>query len=83
MTRTYRVTYRPRAYPRAPLIEDIDADSLISENRGPQWVLYVDQLVVLTPRRVVVRRLDAREVVLPGAAARSCDGLALFGVAGG
>ena len=56
------VTYCPRAYPRAPLVEDVDADSLISENRGRQCVLYVDQLVVLTTR-VVVRRLDAREVV--------------------
>ena len=36
------VTYCPRAYPRAPLVEDVDADSLISENRGRQCVLYVD-----------------------------------------
>jgi hypothetical protein len=58
-----RITCRPRPYPRAPLVEDVDGDSLVSENRGRQWVLYVDQLVVLTPRRVVVRRLDARDVV--------------------
>ena len=31
--------YCPRAYPRAPLVEDVDADSLISENRGRQCAL--------------------------------------------
>ncbi len=33
------------------------------ENGGEQLVLYRDEVVILTARRVVVARLDARDVV--------------------
>ena len=36
---------------------------LVIENHGRQLVLYRDELVVDSPRRVVVARLDGRDVV--------------------
>jgi hypothetical protein len=45
---TYRVTYRPLAAPRSPLVVDIDADELELEGTGC-WVLVRYQLVVNGP----------------------------------
>ena len=59
----WRVTRRPFASPCWPLVEDLEADDFVIENGGRQLVLYRDELVVLTARRVVVARLDVRDIV--------------------
>ena len=41
----------------------VEADDFVIEQGGKQLVLYVDTLVVDEPRRVVVARLDGRDVV--------------------
>ena len=61
--RVWRITRRVGAWPRWPLVEDVEADGLVIEQNGRQLLLYCDELVVLTPRRVVVARLDVRDVV--------------------
>jgi hypothetical protein len=61
--RIWRITRRAGAWPRWLLIEDVVAHDFVIENGGRQLVLYRNELVVLTPRRVVVRRLDVRDVV--------------------
>jgi hypothetical protein len=61
--RTWRITRRAGAWPRWLLIEDVEADDFVVEQGGRQLVLYRDELVVLSPRRVVVRRMDIRDVV--------------------
>ena len=62
MTSTWRITRRAGAWPRWLLIEDVDADDFVIDDSGRQLVLYRDQLVILTARRFVVARLDARDV---------------------
>jgi hypothetical protein len=61
--RIWRITRRAGTWPRWLLIEDIVAHDFVIENGGRQLVLYRDELVVDTPRRVVVARLDGRDVV--------------------
>jgi hypothetical protein len=58
----WRITRHGGDWPRWPLIEDMEADDFVIENGGRQLVLYRDELVVLTARRVVVARLDVRDV---------------------
>lgn len=61
--RIWRITRRVGAWPRWLLIEDVVAHDFVIENHGRQLVLYRDELVVDSPRRVVVARLDGRDVV--------------------
>ena len=63
MSPTWRITRRAGAWPRWLLIEDVDAQDFAVENSGRQLVLYDDTLVVDEPRRVVVRRLDAKDIL--------------------
>lgn len=56
---TYRVTYRPSPGVRH-LLEDLDADDLVT--RGGTYELVQDQLVILTPREIVVLRVAAVDV---------------------
>jgi hypothetical protein len=61
---TWRITRRPFVSPQWPLVEDVEADDFVIENDGRQLVLYRDELVVVeSPRRVVVARLDANDIV--------------------
>lgn len=53
---------RPAASPYWPLVEDVEADDLVVENGGGLLTLSRD-VVVDTPRRVVVCRMDARDIV--------------------
>ena len=59
----WRITRRAGAWPRWLLIEDVEADDLAVENGGRQLTLYRDVVVILSARRVVVRRMDVRDVV--------------------
>ena len=61
--RVWRITRRGGARPGWPLIEDVEADDFVVEHDGKQLVLYRDEVVVDTPRRVVVLRMDANDVV--------------------
>jgi len=57
---TYRLTWRhPRAVPRLPLLEDVDADDVLTE--GSKRLVLVADVVMFTAtvRTVVVRRVDA------------------------
>jgi hypothetical protein len=57
---TYRVTYRPLPGVRRLLL-DIEADELDRQRGGATLVLLRYELLVLTPRLVVVLRLLASE----------------------
>jgi hypothetical protein len=59
----WRITRRAGAWPRWLLIEDVVAHDFAIEDNGRQLVLYRDEVVILTARRVVVARLHARDVV--------------------
>ena len=61
--RVWRITRRAGAWPGWPLVEDVEADDFVVGHDGKQLVLYRDEVVVLTARRVVVARLDVRDVV--------------------
>jgi hypothetical protein len=67
---TWRITYRPYAGPRSPLIEDVDADDLELETNGC-YVLTRYQLIVNQPRRVIALRVHPRD--LAGRPIRLCD----------
>jgi len=57
---TFRLTWRhPRAVPCLPLLEDVDADDVLTEGSRP--VVLVADVVLLSSslRTVVVRRVDA------------------------
>ena len=45
------------------LIQDVAADDFVIDNGGKQMALYIDTVVVDEPRRVVVERLNVRDVV--------------------
>jgi hypothetical protein len=57
---TYRVTYRPLPGVRR-LVLDVEADDLEVQRGGAALVLVRYEVLVLTPRLVVVLRLAARE----------------------
>jgi hypothetical protein len=61
--RSWRITRPVGAWPRWLLIEDVVAHDFVIENHGRQLVLYRDELIVDSPRRVVVARLDGRDIV--------------------
>ena len=44
-------------------MEDVEADYFVVENDGRLLTLYRDEVVIDSARRVVVRRMDARDVV--------------------
>jgi len=56
---TYRLTWRhPWAVPGVALLEDVDADEVRTEDHGRRLVLVADVVVILSPRTMVVRRVD-------------------------
>jgi hypothetical protein len=48
--RTWRITRRAGAWPRWPLIEDVDADDFEVESDDQMLVLYIDTLAVDEPQ---------------------------------
>ena len=59
----WRITRRAGAWPRWLLIEDVAAHDFVIAAGGRLLTLYRDEIVIDTPRRVVVRRIDARDIV--------------------
>jgi hypothetical protein len=59
---TWRLTYRPGAWPRAPLVVDVDAD----EHEEHEWYheFWRNTLVVDRPRRVIELRVDRRDLAV-------------------
>ena len=63
MTSTWRITRRVGAWPRWLLFEDVIAHDFVIAAGGRRLTLYRAEVVIDTPRRVVVRRMDARDIV--------------------